>query len=781
MHLKISTFYYQSKSNNIIALIYRAIRPANHRHLDACLLKGASYWIWTIQIHHITWMNCTSAHLLCLWFLLLSLTLLRTVTPKDIIGKKESGRPTYSENIEGCFNTFSAEVDETMYDMNNLACQSRCIERGYILSATTAPSRCLCGNLYPSAFYRLDKIFCSNPCRPEHSQCFGFTCCGSTDGQNFTVSFSGKVDIVKQVLRRLSYDYRRDNMHFRSRIEGSFAHSTSLKAWRGRDKQEEALGFLSMLDGCPDDQWISWRTSCYKLYKGPFMDFHKASSTCEDEGATIVSPLSEEESQFIKNIYTGCHGWIGATPCGRAHHWQVAMFQKWESQKTTDECHTHNRKALAILSKEQPTWSACARLIGVNGTWSLSDCTQKYEKSQFVCEKPYFSLDVPKKICPPPWEIHAGICLLLSESNNATWFEARERCRFLGGHLVSILSKKKNQIVKELLGNHDGFIGLYQSTRKKWLWDSFTLSFDLDTEESTESPVCLEAAKNNWERIKCQTPGTRLVLCKARGKQCSCPLGWIQKACFCYHEELRTHVTWIQAKEICHSLDSEVVWISSNEENEFIQSRLSRHLLFNGTVRTFIQPNEGHRFQRELSEAETRNFHIFGKNCLRFHPRGSWQSVPCSSKPFASCSICKKLRGVPRPYLQQVDVSPQSKWALEVVEDPFRRPDMNACPECKLIRLQDVDSSLYIASEKDYGELYFTSSPGDGMCESTFILVVEDHSGRFTLLSYPHGAPLTYHQSKLMFDSARIGGPIYEDGTVVWFEVSLVFLQGFVM
>jgi hypothetical protein len=47
---------------------------------------------------------------------------------------------------------------------------------------------CYCSNQYPAALHGVDDTFCDNPCSPDQTRCFVYSCCGSKDGKFFTVS-----------------------------------------------------------------------------------------------------------------------------------------------------------------------------------------------------------------------------------------------------------------------------------------------------------------------------------------------------------------------------------------------------------------------------------------------------------------------------------------------------------------------------------------------------------------------------------------------------------------
>ena len=130
------------------------------------------------------------------------------------------------EQVEGCFNDFAYECAFELGPTNrsNLRCQAHCTEQGYALAATGRLDWCFCGNDYPSEGHRVSTSLCDLPCNPDKTSCYLFTCCGDRNGTLFTVGWSGEVDPMRQVLRRLTHDYRNSSSSatFRRKIEEQY-------------------------------------------------------------------------------------------------------------------------------------------------------------------------------------------------------------------------------------------------------------------------------------------------------------------------------------------------------------------------------------------------------------------------------------------------------------------------------------------------------------------------------------------------------------------------------
>jgi hypothetical protein len=233
-----------------------------------------------------------------------------------------------TEKVEGCFDRFDSEfaVELGRDNINNHRCQAICTDKGYALSATGLIDTCFCGNDYPSSFHRVDTARCDLPCNPDKGSCFSFACCGSRDGNFFTVSWSGEQDILLQLLRQLSHDYRFNNPTFRRKVEGTFSGRTTFRLmpespvggkkghggghWKLRDGQQTPM-FLSLGDGCPMG-WTLHDRWCYKTNWATPMTYPRAVRECQADGAELVTVTSQPESAFIVKLQGGCQGWLGS-------------------------------------------------------------------------------------------------------------------------------------------------------------------------------------------------------------------------------------------------------------------------------------------------------------------------------------------------------------------------------------------------------------------------------------------------------------------------------------
>lgn len=154
---------------------------------------------------------------------------------------------------------------------------------------------------------------CNAPCNPDHVSCLLMTCCGSRDGQLFTVSFTGRQNILLQVLRQLSFDYRTSAPTFRRKIERSFVDSSALEVVNSNTQHSLLVTGrpCSLNSTNASNAWF--QDACYSLYWASRLNYADAERKCQQENhdSRVVVPVSAEENQFVARLQCGCQGWLG--------------------------------------------------------------------------------------------------------------------------------------------------------------------------------------------------------------------------------------------------------------------------------------------------------------------------------------------------------------------------------------------------------------------------------------------------------------------------------------
>jgi hypothetical protein len=222
------------------------------------------------------------------------------------------------EKVEGCYNYFANEtsIELGRSNINNKRCQRLCTDRGYALSATGRNTTCFCGNNYPGPGARVDTRRCDQPCNPDKRSCFLFACCGSRNGQFYTVSWNGEQNPTLRTLRQLAYDYRTNATHFRRKTEAMFADRATFTLLPPEPTRERRRGpgttsprYLSLGSGCPEG-WTLYDRWCYKTHFGQAATQQQARQACQAEGGELVTVTSQAESAFVAGMQGGAQGWL---------------------------------------------------------------------------------------------------------------------------------------------------------------------------------------------------------------------------------------------------------------------------------------------------------------------------------------------------------------------------------------------------------------------------------------------------------------------------------------
>lgn len=278
------------------------------------------------------------------------------------------------EQVEGCFNNFDAQISILLRpgDLSNLRCQALCTEQGYALAATGggASSTCWCGNNHPGSLHAVANGQCNRPCSPDRKSCYLFTCCGNQNGTLYTVSWNGEANPLKQLLRRLTHDYR-NNSAFRRRIEEIYLAGGKRASLRLQEPEHGAEGtplYLSVGNGCPVG-WCMYRGYCYKQHWAEPSTYDEACAKCQSEGADLVFIMSISENDFVQDLYGGCQGWL------------------------------HNRSSLSGKhTSTSPVSHKCLQLAR-DGTWINKSCQGDEDNKE---EEERASCFACKKICASP-------------------------------------------------------------------------------------------------------------------------------------------------------------------------------------------------------------------------------------------------------------------------------------------------------------------------------------------------------------------------------------------
>ncbi|KAL3888737.1 hypothetical protein ACJMK2_001097 [Sinanodonta woodiana] len=133
--------------------------------------------------------------------------------------------------------------------------------------------------------------------------------------------------------------------------------------------------------------------------------------------------------------------------------------------------------------------------------------------------------------CPTAFELHGHRCYKALDLH-ASWPEAKEYCKILGGKLVAIASAYEQDIISRIMSRMHGIItnggywidGSDMLSEREWRWMGdhgasvpFRYSFWAPGQPDTTKERCVEivyAWNYKWNNVHCYY--TRSVICEAR-------------------------------------------------------------------------------------------------------------------------------------------------------------------------------------------------------------------------------------------------------------------------
>lgn len=322
-------------------------------------------------------------------FLLILILLPLTISCKPSESRRSLRRPVSSYQVEGCFSSFyGSGFTKQLGDHNsNVRCQDTCRDKGYILAATKG-GECHCGNIYPKDS-KVDNSQCSSKCRP-YTPCYEpQSCCGGPSA--YSVIVVGNIDVAKQVLRRLSYEWQTNNdyrNHLKTRVTCTIpSPQTEYANWEESfDREGWSL--------CGNGKYMTG------LYRERFKSGDERIgriefAECRDAPSNLC-PIKEDLDCYNHNWWSSFDsaGWskcntgyymtgIYNTNGAELYHIEVATCCRPKSQvKLWGKCQNHNVGA----SFDREGWSKCRKGSYMAGLYRSSCERLGCIETFFCCE-----------------------------------------------------------------------------------------------------------------------------------------------------------------------------------------------------------------------------------------------------------------------------------------------------------------------------------------------------------------------------------------------------------
>ncbi|XP_072321541.1 lymphocyte antigen 75 [Eucyclogobius newberryi] len=362
--------------------------------------------------------------------------------------------------------------------------------------------------------------------------------------------------------------------------------------------------------------WIPFKNNCYSLQlvssRWEQFDKGQARETCKNlhADAHVLTIRDAEENEFIKQQLVPFQNlvqfiWLGMFKDDNDE--QMKWFDGTNVQ--------YNNWKYGRMSVDKPF------LAGLNtyGVWF------------FITTKTYFQDFKQKMIVACKLEKgekqkynssvidhqHYGSLTYQVLPQKLSWFQALEECGRRGGHLASVHDQQHDAHIN-LISSTDGFplwIGLSSQDASgsdlEWS-DGTALDYKptiTESQSSSSSPSpearCVYVTpEGDWKKTSCQTVTegaicytTNVTTASQRAKSQAAPVSnrcpqkdgvsmWVQHETHCYAFDMSFYnysmFSMEQAKNICGSLNAEVLTIKTKEENDFVSKYISDDYLVTG-------------------------------------------------------------------------------------------------------------------------------------------------------------------------------------------------------
>ncbi|KAK4303964.1 hypothetical protein Pmani_024063 [Petrolisthes manimaculis] len=429
--------------------------------------------------------------------------------------------------------------------------------------------------------------------------------------------------------------------------------------------------------GC-DEGDLFHEGSCYHL---PSLQstWSDAAAFCSTNNAHLAALNNRPENGFLAALVgrLGVGGsWVGLDWSGNADDsvsftWtnsDPVLFTNWGSGQPDvmqGGCVAMASEGLAVIEGRHNGNSGKRRL----GEWFLNDCERKLF---FVCEYPkrHYSMTIPPQrvttepvwLCPSDWFLYDQHCYR-AFSDIVDWNGGESACRGYGGHLTSVSSPQEEEKILEFLGltlhnhtYHMVWLGLEEGEGTGHSWSDgsavgYVKWWAGEPWDQDGRYRCGAALRTTLHLLDAPCFSHLPYICKAhQGKVKSPPpppsetpdewcdgSSWLRYNDHCYlvlsSGRQHTPTTWQASRDRCRSKGGDLVSIHSNQENEWLVSKifgLSDEVLWVGGVGA-----RGSGFH--WVDGTTFDFNLWAAgepdNFLKYITKPPSHVTPCDSPP----------------------------------------------------------------------------------------------------------------------------------------------------
>nr|XP_025041736.1 C-type mannose receptor 2 [Pelodiscus sinensis] len=351
--------------------------------------------------------------------------------------------------------------------------------------------------------------------------------------------------------------------------------------------KDERWGFCPIKSNDCETFWDKdhLTNSCYQFNFQSTLSWREAWSSCEQQGANLLSITEIHEQTYINGLLTGYSStlWIGLNDLDMNGGWQWSdnsplKYLNWES----DQPDNPSEENCGVIRTES------------SGGWQNRDCSIALP---YVCKKKPNATSDPfttdswsevKVDCEPSWQPFQSSCYRLV-GEKKSWQDAKKTCLRGGGDLVSIhtlselefVTKHIKQDVEELwIGLND----LKLQMNFEWsdgtpvrftYWHPFEPN---NFRDSMEDCVTIWGPEGRWNDSPCNQ--TLPSICKKPGRVSQrgeeeddhgCRKGWKWHSPSCYWLG-EDRVTYSDARKMCVDFGATLVTITNRFEQAYVSS-----------------------------------------------------------------------------------------------------------------------------------------------------------------------------------------------------------------
>lgn len=209
----------------------------------------------------------------------------------------------------------------------------------------------------------------------------------------------------------------------------------------------------------PQDAFV-YNGHSYKVYES-LLQWKEAKGFCEELNGHLATITSDGEWQFVLGLaksYQNTQFWLGGTDERLEGQWEWVTGEKW---------------SFSAWMKGQPDNDGGQDYLQI--TYNPSEWTDRQgtDLKYFICEWDYTDDTNSKRVYIPDYVYSYGNHYYKYYPYSMTWYDAKEYCENLGGHLATVSSEDEWSFIQSKAIANTGHFWLGATDEKlkgEWCW-----------------------------------------------------------------------------------------------------------------------------------------------------------------------------------------------------------------------------------------------------------------------------------------------------------------------